>query len=246
LLVRHGAAVVDVAIVDWTDDAPPTSEVVALAEALAARLDDARSGRSPDLTDRIARLGGPGVELRWDGYLRRAGIQQPVYRQPASAVETIDESAREAGILDRYEYRARWRNPEREAAEPVAFAVDVMRFGSPATATTFVADVRQERASAIVDGAGSFGDESVIAGFSREGTDGRSHPGYAAWIRVGELVALVEVVGPGIDLPTLTAILERQAGCLRGADCRDPVLSDGFPDEAAPMRGPAGVGAQRL
>ncbi|MDQ3780088.1 MAG: cupredoxin domain-containing protein, partial [Chloroflexota bacterium] len=254
LLFRSDELVIDIAVIDWTDDAPPLSEAVRLAEVTARRIGEARAGKTPGLGLRVPRLEAPAIDTNRDAYQRRSGEQLPLYNQDPTALRETDDYNAGLSATDIYVYHAEWTNQAQSAAEPVAYEVAVFRFASETAATTWV----EEMPERVVSGSGyhyvesvrdmpAVGDGSAAVELAFDRSSGGTARGYWGWVRVGKLGITVSLNGvPDVPRQAFDELLREAAACLSVA-CPErvelpatltnpasrPVASDATPGGAA-------------
>jgi hypothetical protein len=241
LHIHAGEDVVGVKVIDYTGGQPDEDVAVDLGEVLVARVAAVREGQGPGL----ALL---ALELQWDAdvgfpkayYLQMNGEAIPVAVSTSSLgkyLETGLDNQRRAAFFDRigtvdvYFSSVGLRGGLVGGNQDYYYEVVLLRFEDEDAAEAYVAGLPDRYAGdqdieglTELDSLPDTGDEAVGFAYRKEygGRTGTWHHA-ATYIRVGELVARVDVLG----VTALGALAERvaaaQARCLADGGCPDPM-----------------------
>ncbi|MDP9365417.1 MAG: hypothetical protein M3Q10_14535, partial [Chloroflexota bacterium] len=234
LLARSGKVAAAVSILDYENDAPATSEVIALAKTVVARIERAEVGEAPGMSLQVPRLRAEGVVPREDSYRLRNGEEVPSYRQDPASLRSMDERNDRDRIRDRYAYVADWRPPAAPGAEPVTYAAAVHRFDDEAAAESYAAAAPQayvdnrlpptRRAKVVARATGAM---SGVVAFATDRETGIAS-GYIGWVRAGDRVASVALSGvPEVPREAHDELMRKMAACPAAGSCLDPVPMPG-------------------
>jgi hypothetical protein len=241
LLVRDGSFVLDVQITDWTKTEPPAWEALQLVRVLQNRLREVLADTAPGLSATVYRLDPQKVTPLWDGYRRRDNVQMSFYYQQSGDISRVKRFAdmdtpfaemgrryHDLGVIDLYRYAATWDVYSATWLGLMQYQVDILRFASETEATARLSELaRQELAKAgpnlqdvteVMD-APPLGDESLMMTYTLHHMLGTPDPGYAVWIRVGDRVATVYLMGPRASRAMLEQVAQDEVRCLEIAGC---------------------------
>jgi hypothetical protein len=241
LLVRDGSIVLDLQITDWTKTTPPAWEALQLIRVLQNRLREVLAGTTPGLSAAVYRLDPQKVTQHWDGYRRRNNVQMSFYYQQSGDVSRVkrfadmdtpfaemDRRYHDLGVIDLYRYAASWDVYSATRLGLMQYQVDILRFATDTEAAAPLSELaRQELAKAgpnlqdvtEVTDVPPLGDESLVMTYTLHHMLGTPDPGYAVWIRVGDRVAAVYLMGPRASLAMLEQVAQDQVVCLTTAGC---------------------------
>lgn len=237
--MRSGSDIVGAVIIDYAGSRPDPTPAAALAERLLERVDSVRGGDSPGLFSLT-------LQLQWDDevdypgpiYLQIEGESQVVGAADSGIgkqVETaVDNRARAAffdriGAVDVYFSHQYLRAPTDDGRHRYHFEVVLIHFEDQQAAEDYMADLPDHYAGADevselseVTDLPDAGDEAL--GFAYRMDHGGSMGGelvhHAAYIRAGDLVARVDVMGvTALDEEGVAVIAEAQARCLADGGC---------------------------
>jgi hypothetical protein len=241
LLVRDGMFLLDLQITDWTKTEPPAWEALQLIRVLQNRLREVLAGTTPGLSAAVYRLDPQKVTQHWDGYRRRNNVQMSFYYERPSDIARVDRFAdmdtpfaemdrryHDLGVIDLYRYVSTWDLYSATWLGLMQYQVDILRFGTDTEAAAPLSELaRQELAKAgpnlqdvtEVTDVPPLGDESLVMTYTLHHMLGTPDPGYAVWIRVGDRVAAVYLMGPRASLAMLEQVAQDEVRCLEIAGC---------------------------
>jgi hypothetical protein len=256
LTFQIGNLIGGVTIADFTGGEPEVEEVEALADTLLERIEEVRDAEEGDgLSGQVLRFAGDGVDTFYDRYQRLDGETFRFFNETDADLASRGQSHSESGFTDTYNVGQAIGTGAAASDDYVFFAVILHRFASEAEASAWI----QETPAAFAASPGSFEDVAVISDLDPIGDEsaaveyrfGRTADvetaGYAIYVRVGAVVATVQVDAPSdLSRATVESLAAAQADCLSAGACLDPAPvpdewlgtpSDGTPepDESAPM-----------
>jgi hypothetical protein len=207
---------------------PDADEVVALGDALLGRIEGAVA---PGLSTRSVRLTTDEavVFANDDRYLAVDGTPIPRFGETPERTDERAAGFAEHGIASLYSVEQAVTSAGDPARDDPRYVGRVYAFADEATAETFL----EERALDFfatndpslgevvpVDDLPALGDGAVGAAFEGEFTDGAAYAGHAVFVRVGSVVARVQVLSTdGIGLETALELAEAQVACLEDGAC---------------------------
>jgi hypothetical protein len=228
IIIRAKAIVAQASVVDFADDAPPTSEAEKIGTALVDRIGAIRENGSAGLGLVVQRLEGDGVTTERDYYRRIDGELRTRYRESESDFEADDAWHEEHRQTDVYVLR-QIIAAEDERDPALHYLLEISRFEDEAAAAAFVDDYPAAFAESpsagysdveLIEDAPEFGDQSALLSFVFTRRDGTEAGGYEYVVRVGATVANVQLNGvPAAPLAVLEDLAEGQAACLEGVVC---------------------------
>jgi plastocyanin len=231
ILVRIGHFLADLAIDDYSGDAPATSELTPLAELLVERLENPESAEGPGLGVQLVRLVGEDLTTFHDYYTRRGEDEVPAEGERASLRQSDDEFFDETGGTDFYYYTAEVL-PTDEDPTVLSLNVDLRLFTDDEAASDYLETAADDWAGSasttyqdveVVDDVEELGDGSVTVSYAQDSSYG-SLVGYRTWVQIGDRVAAVELDGdPAISLSVAENVARAQLACLEDEGCTGPI-----------------------
>lgn len=239
IVFRKDSIVVEIAIIDFSGDAPAASEAVRLGEAIEERFEAVREDGSAGFGPAVLRLDGAEATIGRDWYRRLGDETGRSYFETDAAFEADDAFFDETERTDVYWF-FQTISAEDEDDPPYYYIVNLYRFADEDGVESFVdqtVDDFLENPSDLfsdvdlLDDAESVGDQSAAISFEFERSDGNEVAAIQYLVRVGDRVAVMELSGvPAPPLSAIEILAEGQADCLEAGAC----------EEWAPV--PAGLG----
>jgi hypothetical protein len=240
LRILAGTDVLSVAIVDYAEATPDPDDAVALGERLVERVAAVRDGDAPGLWPLTLQLvAEDGIGNPGPFYLQLDGATQPV-NEASTSVPTWLEKAMDVGArADFYEavdavdvlFQQQRLRGGRASGDVYFYEAELMRFADEDAAAAYVADL-PDRFDGFADGvydierldeAPAAGDEAVAFVVSYEGENDEPYFIHTTHVRVGDVVARVDVMGPELLDDAATEVAEAQAECLADGGCPEPL-----------------------
>lgn len=243
LTFRLDNLVADVILQDFSNQELAGADAEALAQKLQARIEEVLANGGPGLSSQVIRLEG---EPAPDGYIARDGTPIPSYLETPESLALLARSFGTATDVYSLEQAL--------GASPYLVA-RLYRFPSEDDAATWLADQPGPTLAspdsgyvdvADVTGVDALGDESRIFAYGFPLDDTTTARGYAVFVRVGEIVARVQVDSlPEAPRDAVIQLAEAQVDCLVAGSCPAslPVPAALVAADATPAASPAATPA---
>ena len=238
LHAQAGRDVAGVVIIDYAGGTPDADVAVALGERLLGRIADVRDGESPGLAPLALQL-VPDDEVAFPNafYAQVDGEALPVGTADSGFYKYFetnpDDEARaafyeEIGTIDVYFLTQQLRGGREGGNQDYYYEAVLLRFGDEVAAEEYVASLPDRFAADAnyedleqLDEVPTAGDEAVAFAYRREYTDEVTHVHRPTYVRVGEVVARVDVLGIAPLDEGAEAVAEAQAECLAAGGCTE-------------------------
>jgi hypothetical protein len=250
LTFRIGNMVAAVFLTNFSSTTPDTSTLQPLATTLLQRVKAVQAGSAgPDLSLRVARLGGEEIVTYSDHYDRIDSVTLPYAGETTTATTARDDSFQANSVTDDYYVSQTSGSTDTDAY--TLYTLDIQQFSDDQAATNwlrdtpaaFVAQPGTGVKAAQVAGAAAVGDGSAMVSYSYARSDKTTAAGYTMYLRVGSVGATVQLDAvPNVSQSAVEQLAADQAKCLANGPCLQPVSlpSAGSPAPAPPPIPPVG------
>jgi hypothetical protein len=207
----------------------------ALVEALAARqlvrIEEVLAVGGPGLGGRTLRLAIAGENAIWDAYNVRDGEPLREFNEAPDAFEERRASVTEAGMVDQYRLEQQFLGLFGSSERPLAFYIArLATFTDEDAASAYLAAAADRLAQGNiedlrpVDDVPAIGDETAAFAYRHTRADGVTFDDYRIYVRMGsEFFTIALGTTEALDPGAVNDLAEKQAACLRGSDCSNPI-----------------------
>lgn len=216
---------------DFEGPEPDVETIEALGELLLDRIETVREEGGPNLGSLVLSLNRDDAALQYynEGYFILDGDALEKYSESKEEFEIRED--RMVAVVDGYEFFLAFQPGAEAQLDDPSYIARIYHFEDEEAASDWVAsaeDILSETpgygdVEALEDST-QIGDESVAFAYTYEVDTGLTVDGHAVIVRVGDLVASIQVdAGTGIELDVAVELAEQQAECLEEGDCLEPI-----------------------
>jgi len=240
LHVHAGRDVIGVAIVDYAGETADPDDALALGERLLDRVAAVRGGDSPGLApltlplaadDEIAHPGPYYLQVDGEA-LPVATIDSGIGKYVETTSDNVARAAffEEIGAVDVYFHHQQLGSGEEDGVHDYSYEAVLLRFSDETAAHEYIASLPDRFADdpdhedlEQLDEAPTAAEEAVAFSYERNYANGRTFFYHPTYVRVGDVIARVDVIGIAPLAEAAAAVAAAQAECLADGGCPDPL-----------------------
>lgn len=230
---RIGDVTATVGVIDFGGQEPTVEELEALAARMETRIIAARADEAPGLSRLALRLEDGLVSAAEDRYLLLGG--EPVVRAGESA-EARERRVRGYGAaVDGFSAYQAFPAGGEGNGDDLYVQTDLLRFADgPAAAAFLAGEPRRLAGVATISevvarpAPAGVGDEAAAVGFRSTRANGEPAAVERVYVRVGETVASVYLVGLEVPAGVVEGLAAAQVGCLEAGGCGPVAVPPGI------------------
>jgi hypothetical protein len=216
---------------DFEGPEPDVETIEALGTLLLERIETVRDEGGPDLGSLVLSLNRDDAVLQYysEGYFILYGDALEKYSESEEEFEIRED--RMVAIVDGYEFFLAFQPGAEARLDDPSYIARIYRLEDEDAASDWVASAEDTLSETpgysdveALEDSIQIGDESVAFAYTYEVDTSLMVDGRAVVVRVGDLVASIQVdAGTGIELDVAVELAEQQAECLEEGACLDPI-----------------------